>query len=251
MTNPRAERQDVMSALRSLPERNQRLIERILGHRFISQQAKQMATFGLARRLGIIVRTAQNVFDIAPYGNRKQVSRESRQDLEINIQAHVFNTFGATDNLAWIWVHEVLGEEANNIPAKLVGIRRANTRVLGTLPPAMAARLTELEPWFEYLEAYRHSLAHRIPLYVAPYVLTGETGRDIEKAIADAETPQELRAAYDRSDSEGVFVPIFALGTVGSPAPVRFDGQLLADFATIEDLTVRFFDALADRQSGS
>lgn len=36
------------------------------------------------------------------------------------------------------------------------------------MPAELQAYLAEHDAWFEYLEDYRHALAHRIPLYIPP-----------------------------------------------------------------------------------
>ena len=71
----------------------------------------------------------------------------------------------------------------------------------------------KIHQWFGYLENYRHALAHRIPLYIAPFIITpinGAAFKSLEAAKATA-LPQRNFALYDELDGQqtslGKFVP--------------------------------------------
>ena len=98
---------------------------------------------------------------------------EELSDVNINLQAFVFNVLGSVDNLACIWVYEkdLTTEDGSPIPNKWVGLRRENKCVRDSFSPGFLEYLNGLDEWFNNLENLRHALAHRIPLYVPPYMI--------------------------------------------------------------------------------
>jgi|SRR5208337_2350506 len=57
------------------------------------------------------------------------------------------------------------------LPDTWVGLRSVNRAVRDSIPQAFRDYLIGLEPWFDRLDNFRHALAHRIPLYIPPYVV--------------------------------------------------------------------------------
>jgi hypothetical protein len=97
-------------------------------------------------------------------------------EVTMNLQAFVFNTFGSLDNIASIWIFEkeVKGDDGKPIPRKWVGLGPGNEQVRKSLSKDFQQYLTTLDEWFRVLQDFRHALAHRIPLYIPPYVISGE-----------------------------------------------------------------------------
>ena len=94
----------------------------------------------------------------------------------MNLQAFVFNTFGSLDNIASIWTFEkdVKGPDRKPIPRKFVGLGPRNTLVRESLSADFQTHLKTLDEWFGILQDFRHALAHRIPLYIPPYIISEE-----------------------------------------------------------------------------
>jgi hypothetical protein len=60
--------------------------------------------------------------------------------------------------------------------------------------------LKGLDGWFKQIGNLRHALAHRIPLYIPPYVIANKDEsayRDFEKKMADAAKRHDFKE-YDR-----------------------------------------------------
>jgi hypothetical protein len=119
------------------------------------------------------------------------------------------------------------------------------------MSPEFRAYLDSREPWFEQLKDYRDALAHRIPLYIPPFTL------DPADAGAYQALDQQATAALRAHDFDGYarlnankvaltrFRPIMAHSIYALGRTMLFHPQLLADFATIEELTGVLFDELA------
>ena len=87
-------------------EKYQRLLQRYVNRNYQNGLAREYALHGFSRRLKILVQCIKNTFEILPPDRIGLPEREEISNAVINIQAFVFNVFGCTDNLAWIWVQE-------------------------------------------------------------------------------------------------------------------------------------------------
>jgi len=206
-------------------------------------RAKEYLAQGVCRRLGIMRRCIDRVFEICPPGRVEKLGADERIDIEIALHAFVINVHGLLDNLAW-----VLASEANPggvRDRRTVGLFRKELEPL--LPPRALEylRQAKIVDWHrKYAQSYRDALAHRIPLYVPPAAL----------APAEAQAYQELEARIadklNRGDLEGVdglleaqrkigsLFPVFAHALSGDDAspPAYFHPQLIADSRTVIEI---------------
>jgi hypothetical protein len=99
-----------------------------------------------------------------------------------------------------------------------------------------------MEPWFEYVTDYRDSLGHRIPLYIPPGSV-----RPKDRAAYDDLSFRMTTVLghlnvheYERLEAEQnkllVFQPLMMHSFKEAAAPYAFHVQILADFATVEEL---------------
>ncbi len=167
----------------------------------------------VGRRLGTLVRAIEQVYEILPPEREDIPERGEVVDATIAIQSFVLNTFGCLDNLAWIWVYEkdIKGKDGNELDPKRVGLGSKEVRISFT--DEFRAYLDSRQKWFENLKNFRDSLAHRIPLYIPPYIVTpanvDEYNR-LEQASGEALQRADFEE-YDRLQSEqkklGLFRP--------------------------------------------
>jgi len=230
----------------------QRLMEGYLARNYNNSRAQEYAKQGFSRRLKTLVRCIDKIFEILPPDRIELPTSEELSDAAINLQAFVTNVFGSTDNLAWIWVQEksLAKNDGSPIPNSWVGLRAKNELVRDSFSPEFQEYLRGLNGWFDHLENFRHALAHRIPLYVPPYVISEDKEaayRDLEDRKTDALNRVAL-ADYDRLSAEqdalGVFRPVMTHSFEEKAKPIVFHPQLLADFNTIEELGRKLLDEL-------
>lgn len=217
-------------------------------------QAREYAVQGFSRRLQTLARCIDNVFRILPPDRIELPSSDEISDAMINIQAFVFNAFGSIDNLAWIWVKEkpVLKGDGSEIPKSTVGLGKGEKYkyVRGSFSPEFQQHLTGLNDWFDHLEEWRHALAHRIPLYIPPYVVPPDKDvdyRQLEDRITEAEKQKDFAACnHLRAEQKalGTFRPIMTHSLEEGAELIKFHPQLLADFLTIEELGQRMLKEL-------
>jgi hypothetical protein len=96
------------------------------------------------------------------------------------------------------------------------------------------------------MEDYRHALAHRIPLYIPPFVVHPrrlELYNDFENLKNEALRLKDF-SRYDKLDSQqeklGNFNPAMMHSYVEGARPVVFHFQVLADWNTVAEIAEMF-----------
>ncbi len=229
---------------------HQRLICEYLSLRLSNETAYEYVGHGFVRRLGTLKRCIENVYSIYPPERSDKPSRGECIDLTINLQSFLFNVFGCVDNLAWIWVKEkqVKDNRGRRLRDQQVGLRSGCVAVRETFSAKFREYLTSRDGWFAYLENYRHPLAHRIPLYVAPYTLgpakLGEHN-ELERRKHEAHSQRDydlwLRLEAEQ-EALGTFTPWIMHSFSEGTAPVAFHPQMLADWNTVVEIADKFIN---------
>jgi hypothetical protein len=141
--------------------------------------------------------------------------RDEVVDATIAIQSFIFNTFGCLDNLAWIWVYEkgVKNDDGSDLNFKRIGLGKSYKEVRRSFSKQFLSYLESRQAWFDHIVNFRDSLAHRIPLYIPPYVVLKANHDEfnrLELAMNDALSRGDT-GEYDRIEPEqrklGVFRP--------------------------------------------
>jgi len=199
-------------------------------------QAREYATKGFSRRIQTLARCIANVFELLPPDLVERPTYDALSDAEINIQAFIFNMFAVIDNLAWILVKE----QALPISKYNVGLGAKNKDVRRHRSHEFQDYLTGLDDWFDYLENFRHALAHRIPLFIPPYgVPNGKEAvyQQLHTRITEALKRLDFVEA-ERLSVEQAALTTFAPYTTHSieekAKVIQFHPQLLSDFNTID-----------------
>ena len=222
-------------------------------HNYRVAKSAEHAQHGFLRRLGTLLRCVHNTYRILPpeRGDHPP-SREDRLDATINIQAFVFNIFGAINNLAWLWVTEIglKKEDGSQIASNWAGFGPKNTFLRQSLSPSLQEYLASLDGWFAQLESFRHALAHRVPLYIPPYiVLTASEAewRSLEQEITRAALRGDSKAKdtlTERQMKLCKFRPWMVPSLFEGQNPIVFHAQLIADFKTVEELGLKLLPEL-------
>lgn len=232
----------------TVKSRSDALVEAYFKLAYRSPRGREYAWHGFSRRMMMLVRCIDRVFRLIP--PHQLPDEDNVIDATVNIQAFVFNAFGALDNLAWIWVSErhITSAKGAALSAGQIGLGKGCKLVRGSFSQAMQDYLVDLEPWFEHIEDFRHALAHRIPLYVPPFVVP-----DAQQAAYDDVDVRKWAtrdvAEYERLKAEQLalveFRPIMTHKLYDKKPPVVFHIQLLNDFATVEEIGRKMLEELA------
>lgn len=226
--------------------------EKFLGRQYAYALAREYAEHGFLRRFGTLRFCAHRVFDCLPPEESDFPTQEQLLTATVNIQAFVFNTFGCLDNLAWLWVIEkgVTQPNGKALTRTQIGLGPKNNEVRNSLSPQFLNYLKSIQIWFEHLEELRHALAHRIPLYIPPFVVKQDDlqrYRDFENklAVADRENNEGARKSLEAERRELTqFSPIIKHSFETNSPEIPFHKQMLADFLAVEQIALRLFAEL-------
>jgi hypothetical protein len=217
------------------------LRQRYILRNYRSDRAREHGTNGFGRRLGILVRAIDQVYEILPPEREDIPERNDVIDATIAIQSFVLNTFGCLENLAWVWVYEkdVRGQDGKDLNPKSVSL--GNKVVRRSFSAQFRAHLDRHQRWFDNLKDFRDSLAHRIPLYIPPYVVAPESVHEhnrLEQASIEAMRRMDFQE-YWRLQSEqekfGRFRPWMTHSRLERAPSVVFHVQLVADYLTVDE----------------
>ena len=219
-----------------------------------NKKAVEYLMQGAGRRIKTLNRCIQNIFTIFPPENIKLLSKEKLTDININLHTFFINISGVFDNLAWVFLYEndLIGKrEEGKVTRNGVGLFQTETQKHLNSKLNDYLNSDAIKSWYtDYSKVYRDSLAHRIPLYVPPSLLNSDEEkeyRDIEneKNMLDFSKDQDIEQ-YEklsgRQEEIGVASHFFADSLNEGCQPAYFHVQVLADFATVEEILEKFIE---------
>jgi hypothetical protein len=219
------------------------LKERYIVRMYRSDRAREYASHGFCRRLDTLALAIKLVFEVLPPELEDIPERDAVVAATILIQSFMLNAFGCLDNLAWIWVHEkeLKGEDGRELKREAVGLGPRYAYVRNSFSPEFRGYLKSRKRWFKHITDFRDSLAHRIPLYIPPYIVSShdmDKYNQLEEAAVVAMKGSDHQE-YDRLRSEqkklGRFRPWMTHSQFEKAPTVVFHQQLLQDYVTIDE----------------
>lgn len=230
------------------------LTTRILTHLYCKESTRTLAAHGLVRRIQTMAQCLKGVYNLVPL-DAANPPRENIDDAAIFLQSFIINTYGAVDNLARIWVWETDLKKPNGgvLPQKWIGLSSGCEVVRASLSPPFREYLVATDAWFDYLENYRHALAHRIPLYIPPKRLDeAATARyreleDRQQAALQEDDYDKFGELLDEQRGLGVFEPLMmhSYGPADEDGrPVPFHPQMICDIATVVEMAEKMMAEL-------
>lgn len=227
------------------------LRQRYLTRGYMDAHAEEHAQHGFSRRLYTLIRAINLVFDLLPPELDAIPERDTVVDATIAIQSFVLNTFGCLDNLAWIFVYEKGVTKPDGAALDPQSVSLGSKAVRAKFSKEFSAYIESRDGWFKAIKGFRDALAHRIPLYVPPFIVTqevlGEYTR-LERASGDAMRAGKFEE-YDRLQEEqkklGSFRPWMTHSRTENARPIVFHPQLLADFNTVHEFGCKMLEELA------
>jgi hypothetical protein len=218
-----------------------------------TKRGAEYAKHGFCRRLDTLVRSIDRVYELLPPDQEAIPESDVVVDAVIAVQAFIMNAFGCLDNIAWIWVYEkdIKNGDGTELQPKHVGLRKR--KVHDKLTKDFQAYLETKQEWFDNLVDFRDSLAHRIPLYIPPYVVPKanvEKYKELEKAKWE-EPAKSDPAEYEKVKAAQLklcqFVPGMMHSIFEESPQVEFHSQLLNDYVTIDEHGLTLLEELDRR----
>jgi hypothetical protein len=239
---------DIQELRRARLEVQQLLYDQMMRYQTVGlkdERAREFSVHGYLRRLLTLRECLDQVYDLIPPDSKFAQAKSEVAKATVFLQAFFVHLYGCIENLAWIWVCEtgLLNASGTRLRHRNVGLRRANDQVRKSLSSNFVNLLDSFESWFSYLENYRHSLAHRIPLYIPAHLVRKSDNSEfmyIERKIAhailsgDGNEEQRLRIAQQRL-SKPLTLATHSVGW--EPAtPIQYHAQMLADLRTVLEI---------------
>jgi len=212
-------------------------------------------THGVCRRLLLLQRSTALICELTPPEREDPLSDDEGADLNLHLNSIYVHIRGATDNIAWALAleHGVFGEVREDAPSfrQQIGLfGKAFRDRLSAAHPEFAEALSRGVTALAELPQLRDPVAHRIPLYVVPAVLTEEESRQHSKLTnewnrANAErAPDRAEEAMKAMGRLGVFRPMFAHSLREPLSAYSLHGRLGSDLEAINVIifaSVQFF----------
>ena len=228
------------------------LSENIAMYKFSTPKGEEFALHGFLRRSEMLWRCVNRTFETIPPDLVDKPKRDQTKDVTIFLHCFIIHVFGACDDLAWILVHEksITKPDGSVLPQKWVGFRKNNKQVRDQLSAKLITVLDEFEKWFQHVDEFRHSLAHRIPLYVPPYSVRHDRADDYERlererweALRQRDLDEHQRLKQEQEDLT-FFRPWFTHSYSERSPTMVIHPQMLADFGAVLALGEATFEEL-------
>jgi len=222
-----------------------------------NDDVRKYLNHGVGRRLSILKRSMEKIFEIFPPTQEEVLSRDEVTSVQVFLHAFVINLSGVFDNWAWAFVHRHdLLEEIGGPPN--VGVFKNRTQRLFSESLQTYLARSRISEWHEqYAKNYRDALAHRIPLYVPPANWTDDDKAEYERLEAEkarliaAQEWDQLDVVWNEQDRIGkpsfVFMHEYSLDQ--SARPVILHPQVLCDGMTVVEFGNKFYDSWDTRNS--
>lgn len=200
-----------------------------------TKAGRDYATQGFLRRFNTMHHCIERVFDVLPPEQDERPPDAILYDATVFIQSLVTNTFGTLDNLAWIWV----SEKPLKLSRNKIGLRPKCEEVRGSFSKEMCDYLTAHDEWFAHVTDFRDALAHRISLYIPPFIVLLENVAEHEALEARKRATKDIEE-YGRLCAEQrkleVFHPVMKHALDDNKRPVPFHFRMVNDFLTVEEI---------------
>jgi hypothetical protein len=235
-------------------QRFERLQDKLLTHTFKSPRALEYARQGLGRRLDEMSRSIHFIFELLPPEQESIPERDERIAATMLLQSYFINVQGCLDNIAWIWVYETdqRASDGSELRRGMVGLGKDYRYLMKSFSSSFSAHIRGLKKWMQHVAEFRDSTAHRIPLYIPPYVIAKKDSAEYERLS------REAVAAYQRGDkfayyklrrdqdALGKYRPWMSHSPVESSPNCVFHKQIIQDFTTIDEITQKLFVELGN-----
>ena len=199
--------------------------------------------YGLARRLRILHLGFAAIVDVAHPRRKEPLSDAEQLDVTLHLNSFYLHIRGCLDNLAWCLAHELqlfgteMQEEAVAQKVNLFGepfLRRLSRVAADTVD-----FVRQHAHWHSDLKRVRDPVAHRIPIYAVPAVLTEdavECYRSVYQRAEEARTVGNLDLAerlFEELNDIGDYIPYFAHSPSAANGVRKIYPQVADDLSTV------------------
>jgi hypothetical protein len=193
----------------------------------------QYAHQGFLRRFSLMHHCVERVFELIPPELDEKPPDPVLYDATAFIQSFVMNAFGGLDNLAWLWA----SEKHLKLNRSKIGLGPKCKEVRASFSDDVRHFLTAHDDWFDDLIDFRDALAHRISLYIPPWVVSlhdEEAHKTLEAQKQKTNDTEEFDRLITEQRKLERFHPIMKHALDDNKPPVPFHFRIVNDFRTVE-----------------
>lgn len=225
------------------------LKDKLVARTFNSDRGRAYAFEGLVRRLDTMIRAIDHVFNVLPPEQASIPETDDTVTATILIQSFIINVQGCLDNLAWIWVYETNQKDkwGCDLERRAVGLGEGYWFLRKSFSKRFRKYLKSRKKWFRHVSEFRDSLAHRIPLYVVPFIVSGPNVPEYNRLQREAFAAPDYKTYLELKSQQkelGAYRPWMTHSpTEGAPVAV-FHQQMLQDCLTIDECANKLFEEI-------
>jgi hypothetical protein len=185
-----------------------------IAQQLTNQNARYYMRFGAGRRLRMIFYAYREIIFTADPERDNPLSHDEQLELSRDVNILYMNVRGVLDNFAWCFLYEKEPGAINSISRTDVDLFSTKFRKL----PCFSKIKQEIyahDDWNKEVKERRDPVAHRIPLYIPPSILTEEEAETYNELNNEA-TEEAANFNFDEADSRvnqlyniGTFFPYF------------------------------------------
>ncbi len=199
-----------------------------LSERMSSKDAAIFLKYGVSKRLLAIWYSYRTITSIAHPERTEPLTENESHELDNVINLIYMHLRGVLDNYAWAYLYEkepALLQDNNGKARKLIGLFNDDFKK-NSNKKDFWNEINEYKTWSTELSAKRDPVAHRIPLYVVPSILTHEqheTYQKLEQEYSEALSImdfEKIDALFPALRSLGVLPMQFAHNPDENPFPI-------------------------------
>ncbi|MBQ4077783.1 hypothetical protein IJD15_01190 [bacterium] len=201
---------------------------------------------GYGRRISILKFCCKRIFEIFPPDRTELLKEDELDELDIFIQSFFVNIYGIIDNLLWIINFE------KNLDLENLKVKITNERIKQFFSNDFNSYLdnrqkNSFSEWYEKeCKTFRHSLCHRIPLYVPPsYIFDYEEYMKLENKKLESLKNKKQKQAKKIEKEQLKFChnyPFFTHSFCEKAPRVNIHTQIIKNSSMIIEFINKFFD---------
>ncbi len=224
---------------------------------FTNAQARRHLTEGFDRRHYMLQLSRLFLCQNYSQSRKPPLSSSEATHCAIHLNAYYLNLRGTLDNLAWVLQYEwqlfpgVSEEDRGHERQACDLFHRRFLAVLQSQHSKLASILVQHRNWADELAELRNPAAHRVPIYIAPSLITTQEQVDEFRRIeAQADRPPSERSErpisdiYREAQAVADFAPVMVLSSPQGLKMRWIDAQIRYDHDKYLTIASAVVDAL-------
>ena len=217
----------------------------------LNEKSRMYVQYGFLRRCSTIKYCVHEIYTLCP-PNVTKLKDFERKRTEIFMHEFVLNFFGIMDNLALILSYHF----GFNISQREIGLfpKKKFNKMRRLLSKDFNQKVSKYDNDFtnKYLKDFRHPLAHRIPFYIPPSILSEPSDQEEWNKLIKKENEsllngnlQQVDDIQKKQDQLGYFAPIIlTIDNDFRQGFIYFHPQILADCNTVFEISSLVLDEI-------